>query len=118
MIWKYVRVYDKRKPSNRRRHARHRTERARAEIDFANARVADISERGVRIVGAPNWVVPGQRLSLRIIFSTIWRDVLIPIQGKVLRRGDLGTIVVYPPPIDEWSQSLEKLVAASSPGTE
>lgn len=120
MIWKYVRVYDSRKSSNRRdsnrrRHTRHRVERTRAEIDFENARVLDISERGVRIAGAPNWIVPGQRLNLRLIFSTLWREVLIPIQGKVLRRGDLGTIVVYPPPIEEWPQSLEKLVNASTP---
>jgi hypothetical protein len=115
MIWKYVREPKPAGKENRRRHRRHRVQRTRAQIDRANAQVIDISESGVRIAGAPGWVVPGQGLSLRLIFSTLWRDVQIPVQGRVLRRGDTGTIVVYPPPIDEWPQSLAKLVRASTP---
>lgn len=109
MIWKYVRE-QKPRVTNRRRHRRHRADRVRAEIDKQPSYVIDISESGIRIAGAPNWVVKGQGLSLSIIFPTLMKDIRIPIFGRVLRRGDDGMILVYPHPIDRWPESLETLV--------
>lgn len=114
MIWKYVRE-EKPRATNRRRDRRHSGQSLRAEIDRKPAGIADISARGLRLAGAPGWVVPGQGLSLSLIFQTMTREVRIPVFGRVLRRGDHGTVLVYAPPIDAWHDSLETLVRAGTP---
>lgn len=113
MIWKFVHE-QKPRDENRRRHPRHTVTYMRAEIDQTKTRVVNISETGIRITGAPSWMIPGQGVSMRLIFPTELRDVKIPVFGRVLRRNENGMIVVYPPPIDQWSDSLQKLVRAGA----
>jgi hypothetical protein len=114
MIWTYVRE-EKPRATNRRRHRRHPGRSLRAEIDRKAASIADISARGLRLSGAPGWVVPGQGLALSLIFQTMTKEVRIPVFGRVLRREDTGTILVYAPPIDSWPDSLETLLRAGMP---
>lgn len=112
MIWKLVR--EKRKaPPNRRRFQRHAVHRMRAEVDSKTAGVRDISQTGISVEGAPSWLAPGQGISLRLLFPTPDRDILIPLEGRVLRRNGAATIVVYRDPIDNWSASFRKLIRVS-----
>jgi hypothetical protein len=85
----------------------------RAELDSKTAGVLDISETGLSVVGAPNWLAPGQGVSLRLLFPTTKKDILIPLEGRVLRRSGNATIVVYRDPISDWSASFRKLIQAS-----
>jgi hypothetical protein len=85
----------------------------RAELDSKTAGVQDISETGLSVVGAPTWLAPGQGISLRLLFPTTKRDILIPLEGRVLRRSGNTTIVVYRDPISDWSASFRQLIRAS-----
>ena len=111
MIWKYVRE-QKPQPVNRRAHERHEVDAVRAEIDRNNTRVIDISRIGLRLNHSPTWMIEGQGVNLRLIFTTRWQDIRMPVEGRILRRSSDGTIVLYRPPIEDWPDSLMKLVSA------
>jgi len=113
MIWNYVRE-QKPRETNRRRHRRHRVERMRAEIAQTKTRVLDISESGIRLTGAPSWMIPGQGVDLRLVFPVSRKEIRIPVYGKVLRRSEMGMIIVYLNPMEQWSASFATLMRESS----
>ncbi|MDF1749165.1 MAG: hypothetical protein P1V34_09870 [Alphaproteobacteria bacterium] len=113
MIWNYVRE-QKPRATNRRRYRRHSMVQMRAEIDQTKAQVKDISETSVRVIGAPAWMVPGQGIGMRLIFQTPKKEIRIPIYGQVLRRSDVGMVVLYSRPLDYWSISFKTLIDAGN----
>ncbi len=111
MIWNYVRE-QKPRATNRRRYRRHTAAQMRSEIAQTKARTQDISEASVRVIGAPSWLVPGQGIAMRLIFPTPKKEIRIPIYGQVLRRSEVGLIVIYSRPLDHWSISFKTLIDA------
>jgi hypothetical protein len=82
-----------------------------ASIDLKVYTVAGLNMQDVMVSGAPDWIVPKQRVDFSFIIDLQGKERHLPTYGVVLSNDARGLDIRYRPPTSQWRAILLRLLS-------
>src|SRR5262245_27292592 len=80
-------------------------------IDGREHQIVNMNILDVLIAGAPDWIVPRQKLEITCVVSLERNQRALPTYGAVIRNDATGLEVRYNAPVPRWRDLLARLIA-------
>jgi len=80
-------------------------------IDGREHQIVSMNIVDVLIAGAPDWIVPRQKIEFTFVMSLDGKQRALPTYGVVIRNDASGLEVRYNAPVMRWRDILARLIA-------
>jgi hypothetical protein len=93
------------------------TKRIQVTIDQRPYPVVSMNVYDVLISGAPDWIVPGQRIDIAFLMLMGGKESIVPTYGAVVKNDAAGLEIRYQPPNARWREFLARVITEENAQT-